>query len=111
MAAGPRASARLVLDRSEHAGTLRQIDGADPALDRQHGIYRDGRRRPADGSEMQELHLEGAAARDGPRVWRWDRRLALSTATDHPYLVCEIMVLWRDAGCHGSSGGGCPLSF
>jgi hypothetical protein len=43
-AGGPRAIARLVLDRREHAGTLGQIkEKPDPALDRQHGIYPDQR--------------------------------------------------------------------
>jgi hypothetical protein len=43
-AAGPRTAVRLVLDGSEHADTLSQIPGCQnqhPALDRQHGIYRD----------------------------------------------------------------------
>lgn len=43
-AVGPSASARLFLDRSEHAGTLQQIDDAASALDSQHCIYRDGSR-------------------------------------------------------------------
>jgi len=33
---------RTIADRSEHAGTLQQIDGAASALDSEHGIYRDG---------------------------------------------------------------------
>jgi len=43
-AAGPRTAVRLVLDGSEHADTLSHIRGCQnqhPALDRQHGIYRD----------------------------------------------------------------------
>jgi hypothetical protein len=38
---GPRATARLVLDCSEHAGMLSRIDGAFLALDTEHGIYRE----------------------------------------------------------------------
>jgi hypothetical protein len=33
--------ARLVLDRSERAGMLKQINEGNLALDGQHGIYRD----------------------------------------------------------------------
>ena len=45
-AAGPRTAVRLVLDFSEHADTLSQIQGCQnqhPTLDRQHGIYPDQR--------------------------------------------------------------------
>ncbi len=40
-AVGPRAMARLVLDRSEHAGMLARSKEVILALDSQHGIYRE----------------------------------------------------------------------
>ena len=40
-AVGPRAMARLVLDRSEHAGMPARSKEVILALDSQHGIYRD----------------------------------------------------------------------
>src|SRR5271170_813560 len=99
-AGGPRAIARLVLDRREHAGTLGQIkEKPDPALDRQHGIYlQDLMNYPIVSAGLvmgpRGLGTMGAMMAVGKLIGRVDTRYLLGTGLALTAWAFYVMTGW-----------------